>query len=134
LVFAPASLILTNCFLPLNEALCLHRYGVSKLKEVVIDILFAGLLIVPLVLNFSPTLVDKLISTFDKSIAKSTSYLFSLPISVYLIYEMSTKSNWAAKLILFVAFVLFFTIYASALSCLFQRAGKHNKRLNSDNV
>lgn len=104
------------------------------MKEVVIDILFAGLLIVPLVLNFSPSLVEKLISTFDKSIAKSTSYLLSLPISVYLIYEMSTKSNWAAQLSLFVAFVLFFTIYATALSCLFHRAGKHNKRLNSDNV
>ncbi|TMP39883.1 hypothetical protein [Pseudoalteromonas rubra] len=104
------------------------------MKDVVIDILFAGLLIVPLVLNFSPSLVEKLISIFDKSIAKSTSYLLSLPISVYLIYEMSTKNNWAAQLSLFVAFVLFFTIYATALSCLFHRAGKHNKHLNSDNV
>ena len=115
------------------KLLCLLRYGVSKLKEIVIDILFVGLLVVPLVLHFSPSLVEKLISTFDKSSAQSTSYLLSLPISVYLIYEMSSKSNWAAKLSLLVAFVLFFTIYASALSCLFQRVGKHNKSLNSDN-
>ena len=105
----------------------------SKLKEVVMAILFSGLLVVPVFLNLSPSLVEKLISIFDKKIAKSSSNLFSLPISVYLIYEMSTKSNWAAKLILFVAFAHFFTIYASALSCLFQRAGKHNKSLNFDN-
>ncbi|KTD90249.1 hypothetical protein ATS71_06995 [Pseudoalteromonas sp. H71] len=117
-----------------TKLLCLLRYGVSKLKEVIIDILFAGLLVVPLVLNFTPRLVKKLITTFDRSIAKSNSYLLSLPISVYLIYELSTKSNWAANLGLFVAFVFFFTIYASAIACLFQRADKHNKRLNSDNV
>ena len=124
---------LAKHYQPLIGALCLLRYGVSKLKDVVIDILFVGLLIIPLALNFSATITEKFISIFDKSIAKSNSYLLSLPISVYLIYEMSTKSNWAAILSTAVAFMLFFTIYASALSCLIQRAGKHNKRLNSDN-
>lgn len=109
------------------------RYGVSKLKEVVIDILFAGLFLIPLALYFSPNLTDKCISTFEKAIAKSNNYLLSLPISVYLIYELSTKSNWAAQIGLAVAFFIFFTIYASALSFLFRFADTYNKRLNSDN-
>jgi len=103
------------------------------LKEVVIDILFVGLLLIPLALYFSPSLTDKCISTFEKAIAKSNNYLLSLPISVYLIYELSTKSNWAAQIGLAVAFFVFFTIYASAFSLLFRFAGTYNKRLNSDN-
>ena len=112
----------------------LLRDGVSKLREIVIDIFFAGLLIIPLALNFSSNITEKLVSVFDKSIAKSSNFVYSFPLSVYLIYQLSTKSNWAAELGLAVAFILFFTIYASALSCLLQRAGKHSKRQNSDNI
>ena len=104
------------------------------MREIVIDILFVGLLIIPLVLNFSSNITEKFVSVFDTSIAKSSNFAYSFPLSVYLIYELSTKSNWAAKLGLAVAFILFFTIYASALSCLLQRAGKHSKDINSDNI
>lgn len=102
------------------------------MKDVVIDILFTGLLLIPLVLMMSPTLTEKLLSVFDQSLAKNRHYFISLPITVYLIYDMSTKSNWAAKLSLVVAFALFFTIYASALSCLLQRRDKGKKRFNAD--
>lgn len=103
------------------------------MKEVVVDVLFAGLLLIPIALYFFPFLTEKFISTFQQSVARSSSYLLSLPISVYLIYEMSTKSNLAAQIALVVAFFHFFTIYASALSYLFKFAGTNNKRLNSNN-
>ena len=65
-----------------NKLLYVLSNGVSKLKEVFVDILFAGLLLIPIALYFLSFLTEKFISTFQKSVAQSNSYLLSLSISV----------------------------------------------------
>ena len=92
------------------------------------DILFAGLFFIPLALYFFQNISDKLLRYFEKSLAKGTSFLVGLPISVYLIYDMSTKNNWAAQLCLIFGFFLFFMFYAAACSLLLKNAREMSKR------
>ncbi|AYA65819.2 hypothetical protein [Alteromonas sp. RKMC-009] len=99
------------------------------MKEIVIDILFVGLLVIPVALYSSANLANRVVTYCDKSIVKSKKQLLTLPVSVYLIYELSSKENWAAQSGLVVAFFLFFMIYAAAISQLIQRAGAETKPL-----
>lgn len=99
------------------------------MKEIVIDVLFVGLLVIPVALYSSANLANRVVTYCDKSIVKSKKQLLTLPVSVYLIYELSSKENWAAQAGLVVAFFLFFMIYAAAISQLIQRAGAENKPL-----
>ena len=99
------------------------------MKEIVIDVLFLGLLEIPVALYSSANLANRVVTYCDKSIVKSKKQLLTLPVSVYLIYELSSKENWAAQAGLVVAFFLFVMIYAAAISRLIQRAGAENKPL-----
>ncbi|MEQ5809331.1 hypothetical protein J3369_18150 [Alteromonas sp. NFXS44] len=94
-----------------------------------IDVLFVGLLVIPVALYSSANLANRVVTYCEKSIVKSKKQLLTLLVSVYLICELSSKENWAAQAGLLVAFFLFFMIYAAAISQLIQRAGAENKSL-----
>lgn len=96
------------------------------MKEIVIDILFVGLLVIPVALYSSANLANRVVTYCEKSIVKSKKQLLTLPVSVYLIYELSSKENWAAQAGLVVAFFLFFIMYAAAISLLIHRVDARN--------
>tara|TARA_Y100001968_G_scaffold322586_1_gene358918 strand:+ start:568 stop:867 length:300 start_codon:yes stop_codon:yes gene_type:complete len=86
------------------------------------DILFAGLLLIPIVVSAVPYIQNNLVS-YTKNM-HSTAY--ALPISVYMIYNISVESNIAGIFCLFIGYSLFFFTYAVAISLL-ANATKNNK-------
>lgn len=83
-------------------------------SEVKIDILFAGLLLIPVLILAIPYIKNKLVSL---SSGKSFS-IISLPISTYLIYDISIESNIFGLIGLCVAYIVFFSTYATSISLL----------------
>lgn len=73
-------------------------------SEVKIDILFAGLLLIPILILAIPYLKNKLVLL---SRGKAFS-IISLPISAYLIYDISIESNVFGLIGLCVAYIVFF--------------------------
>ena len=78
------------------------------------DILFTGLLLIPIVITAVPFIQNKLIS----HVQNLPSSIYPLPISVYLIYEISAENNIFGMFGLFVGYSLFFFIYAVSVSLL----------------
>ena len=76
--------------------------------------MFAGLLLIPIVVSAVPYIQNKLVS-YTKNM-QSTAY--ALPISVYLIYNISAESNIAGIFGLCIGYSLFFFTYALAISLL----------------
>ncbi|PWS55725.1 hypothetical protein [Pseudoalteromonas sp. meg-B1] len=83
-------------------------------SEVKIDILFAGLLLIPILILAVPFIKNKLVSL---SRGKAFS-IISLPISAYLIYDISIESNVFGLIGLCVAYIVFFSTYAASISLL----------------
>ncbi len=83
-------------------------------SEVKIDILFAGLLLIPVLIIAIPYIKNKLVTL---SQGKAFSIL-SLPISAYLIYDISIESNVFGLIGLCVAYIVFFSTYAASISLL----------------
>jgi hypothetical protein len=83
-------------------------------SEVKIDILFTGLLLIPVMIFAVPYIKNKLVSL---SQGKSFS-IISLPISVYLIYDISIESNVFGLIGLCAAYIVFFSTYAASISLL----------------
>jgi hypothetical protein len=83
-------------------------------SEVKIDILFAGLLLIPIFIMAFPYIKNKLVTlSQDKPFS-----ILSLPISAYLIYDISIESNVFGLIGLCVAYVVFFSTYAASISLL----------------
>jgi hypothetical protein len=83
-------------------------------SEVKIDILFAGLLLIPLLILAVPYIKNKLVSlSQDKGFL-----IISLPISAYLIYDISIESNVFGLIGLLAAYIVFFSTYAASISLL----------------
>jgi len=106
--------------------------GVFFMAEVVFDILFVGLILIPLILNFSSTVVVKLMASYNRVLAKNKNYVIFMPLAVYLIYDLSSKSNWAAQIALAVSFLLFFYIYSCAIAFLVNQASTYIKPIKQD--
>ncbi|MCK8123059.1 MULTISPECIES: hypothetical protein [Pseudoalteromonas] len=83
-------------------------------SEVKIDILFAGLLLIPVLILAIPYIKNKLVIL---SRGKAFS-IISLPISAYLIYDISIESNVFGLVGLCVAYIAFFSTYAASISLL----------------
>jgi len=94
------------------------------MDSLVIDIFFFGLALIPLILNFSSLAVDVLIKSYCKTISKNKNYIVVVPIAIYLIYEMSLKTNLAAQIGLITGLVLFFYIYSCGIAFLVNQACK----------
>ena len=90
------------------------------MNEVVIDIVFVGLFIIPVLVNTFSTISELLISSYSKTLSKNKNknYLLSFPASIFIIYDLLTKSNWAATIGLTVAISFFFYTYACAIAFL----------------
>ena len=88
------------------------------MNEVVIDIVFVGLFIIPMLVNTFSTISELLISSYSKTLSKNKNYLLSFPASIFIIYDLLTKSNWAATIGLTVAISFFFYTYACAIAFL----------------
>jgi len=82
-------------------------------SEIKIDIFFAGLLLIPVLVQAIPFFKNKLVKL---SQGKSFSVL-SLPISAYLIYDISIE-NLFGLIGFSVAYFVFFLTYAAAISLL----------------
>ncbi|MBH0067087.1 hypothetical protein [Pseudoalteromonas sp. NZS100] len=83
-------------------------------SEVKTDIFFAGLLLIPILILAIPYIKNKLV-TLSKTKYFS---IISLPISAYLIYDISIESNVFGLIGLCVAYIVFFSTYAASISLL----------------
>lgn len=92
-------------------------------SDIKIDILFAGLLLIPVVILAVPY-VQKKLSEYVRN--KPISVL-PLPIAVYLIYDISIVSNIFGMIGLFVGFCIFFFTYAASVSLLTSTAKNQDK-------
>ena len=83
-------------------------------SEIKIDILFAGLLLIPILILTVPFIRNKLVLL---SQGKAFS-IISLPISAFLIYDISIESNLFGLIGLSVSYIVFFSTYAASISLL----------------
>jgi len=83
-------------------------------SEIKIDILFAGLLLIPIIVLAAPYIKNRLVE-----LSQGRAFtVFSLPISAYLIYDISPDSNVFGLIGLSVAYFVFFSTYAAAIALL----------------
>ena len=74
-------------------------------SEIKIDILFAGLLLIPIIVLAAPYIKNRLVE-----LSQGRAFtVFSLPISAYLIYDISPDSNVFGLIGLSVAYFVFFS-------------------------
>lgn len=90
--------------------------------EVKMDILFAGLLLIPVLVLAVPYIKNKLIA-FAETKAIS---VVSLPISAFLIYDISIESNFFGLFGLSAGYIVFFFTYAVSVSLLASTAKSKN--------
>ena len=83
-------------------------------SDIKVDILFAGLLIIPVVILGIPYVQKKL----NDYVRNKPISVLPLPIAVYLVYDISMESNIFGKIGLFVGFCVFFFTYAASVSLL----------------
>lgn len=83
-------------------------------SEVKVDILFAGLLLIPVLILAVPYIKNKLV-TLSKGKAFS---IISIPISAYLIYDIPADSNVFGLIGLCAAYFVLFSTYAASISLL----------------
>ena len=83
-------------------------------SEIKVDILFVGLLLIPVLILASPYIKNRLVE-LSKSKAFS---VISLPISAFLIYDISIESNIFGLVGLSVSYFVFFSTYAASIALL----------------
>jgi hypothetical protein len=83
-------------------------------SEVKIDILFAGLFLIPVLILTIPYLKNKLVTLSQGKVFS----ILSLPISAYLIYDISIESNVFGLIGLCAGYFVFFSTYAASISLL----------------
>lgn len=89
-----------------------------------IDILFVGLLFIPIVISAAPVIRNKLV-TYVKTKPVS---IYPLPISVYLIYSISIESSVFGVICLAIGYCLFFFTYAASISLLASAVKERTER------
>jgi len=100
---------------PIIGKLCSCFYmDVYMSSDIKVDILFAGLLIIPVVILGIPYVQKKL----NDYVRNKPISVLPLPIAVYLVYDISMESNIFGMIGLFVGFCVFFFTYAASVSLL----------------